>query len=131
MLSRYTIYRGRPKGKTEPVPEGIRQDARWRCKRHPLHPTEVMVKRYLAAPGEKGWQVFRRAYLAELEKRHRENPEPFDLLAGLARKQDVYIGCSCPTQSNPRVDRCHTWVALEFMKRKYPTLKVVFPRISS
>ena len=123
MLSRYQISR-----QPGPLPDGIRQDSRWRCKNHPLRSTEATVKRYLAAPDEKAWREFRRAYLAELEKRFRKDRTRFDNLAELGRKQDVFIGCNCPTKSNPRVDRCHTWLALEFMKRKYARLRVVFPQ---
>jgi uncharacterized protein YeaO (DUF488 family) len=90
-----------------------------------------MVKQYLAAPSEKAWREFRQAYIAELEKRFREDRAPFDELAGLARENDVFLGCSCPTKKNPRVDHCHTWFALEFMKRKYPALKVVFPQATN
>ncbi len=126
MLSRYTIYRGaRPP--SDPLPDGIRQDIRWRSTRHPLHPPEQIVKQYLEAPGAKAWQALRRAYLAELTRRFREDRTPFDELAALAKDSDVFLGCNCPTKKNPRVDHCHTWLALEFMKKKYPKLKVVFP----
>ncbi|MEP0846750.1 MAG: hypothetical protein HRF50_08010 [Phycisphaerae bacterium] len=126
MLRRYTIYRGaRPPG--DALPDGVRQDARFRCKKHPLHPPEALVKAYFAAPGEAAWQEFRRAYVAELERRFQEDRTPFDRLAALATEQDLYIGCSCPTKRNPRVDRCHTWLALEFMQGKYPGLRVEFP----
>lgn len=128
MLSRYRIIRGK-RSPTDPLPDGIRQDKRWRCKRHPLRPTKAMVKRYLAEPSEKAWREFRRAYVAELEKRFREDRTPFDKLATVACAKDVYLGCSCPTTANPRVDRCHTWLALEFMKREYLELPVEFPRV--
>jgi len=124
MISRYKIPRGKPRNA---LPDGVRQDIRWRCSRHPLHSPEALVKEYLAAPGDKAWQKFRKGYRAELTRRFRTDRAPFDDLAALARTQDVYLGCSCPTQSNPRVDRCHTWVALEFMQEKYPDLVVRFP----
>jgi len=111
MLARYKIIRGK-RPPSDPLPDGERQDTRWRCRKHPLRTTEAAVKRYLASPGEKAWRELRQAYLAEL-----------------ARKQDVFIGCSCPTKANPRLDRCHTWLALEFMKSKYPKLRVSFPRV--
>jgi hypothetical protein len=47
--------------------------------------------------------------------------------ADLANNNDVYLGCSCPTKRNPDVNRCHTVLALRFMKRKYPGLKVEIP----
>lgn len=128
MLARYKIIRGK-RPPSDPLPNGERQDTRWRCRKHPLRTTEAAVKRYLAAPNEKAWRWFRRAYLAELEKRFLEDRVPFDILAELAGKQDVFIGCSCPTKANPRFDRCHTWLALEFMKRKYPKLRVSFPQV--
>jgi uncharacterized protein YeaO (DUF488 family) len=126
MLSRYKIYRGaRPK--SDPKPKGVCQDARWRCVRHPLHPPQNLVEKYLAAPGEEAWRAFRRAYMAELERRLKSDRAPFDKLAALATSGDLYIGCSCPTKANPRVDHCHTFVALEFMKKKYPRLSVILP----
>jgi hypothetical protein len=39
----------------------------------------------------------------------------------------VYLGCSCPSRANPDVQRCHTVLALQFMKKKYPKLRVVLP----
>jgi len=125
MLARYKMYRGRrPPG--DPLPRGQRQDTRWRSS-HPLRPGEEMVEAYLAAPSEKAWRSLRQAYLALVEQRFREDRTPFDELAQLAREQDVYLGCSCPTQKNPRVDRCHTCLALQFMQRKYPDLDVELP----
>ncbi len=130
MLARYRIHRGkRPPG--DPLPDGVRQDIRYRARRHPLHPPEALVKRFLANLDEKGWRDFRKAYLAELEQRFNTDRAPFDALAEQARTADVYIGCNCPTQANPRVDRCHTWPALEFMQQKYPRLKVVFPPLDT
>lgn len=49
--------------------------------------------------------------------------DPFD---GLARRPDVYLGCSCPTKTNPDVRRCHTWLALEFIRERCPDLDVRF-----
>jgi uncharacterized protein YeaO (DUF488 family) len=125
VLTRYKIYRGK-RPPSDPLPSGIRQDTRWRTK-HPLRPTEQMVTKYLAAPSEKAWRTFRKAYLALLERRFREDRAKFDALARLARDKNVFLGCSCHTKKNPRVDRCHTWLALEFMQRKYPDLRVEFP----
>ena len=111
MLARYRIIRGK-RLPSDPLADGKRQDTKWRRRKHPLRATEAAVKRYLASPGEKAWRELRQAYLAEL-----------------ARKQDVFIGCSCPTKANPRLDRCHTWLALEFMKRKHAKRHVSFPRV--
>jgi hypothetical protein len=85
-----------------------------------------MAKTYLASPDERAWRAFGKAYRALLEDRYRNDRTPFDELAQLAQDNDVFIGCNCPTKANPRVDRCHTFLALEFMKGKYPRLRVVF-----
>ncbi len=128
MLARYTIYRKRPKD-AEPLPEGIRQDARWRTK-HILRPTQEMVETYLDDPTDEAWETFRSSYWDMIESRYEDDPEAFEKLAKLAMNNDVYIGCSCPTQKNPDVRRCHTYPALEFMKKKFPKLKVVLPKKS-
>ena len=65
---------------------------------------------------------------ATSEARIREDPAPFRALADLARTEDVHLGCNCPTKKNPNVHHCHTVVALQFMKREFPTLAVVFPK---
>ena len=110
----------------DPMPNGIRQDARWRNS-HPLRPAEEMVTQFLASPNEESWRRFRKAYIALLQERFRENRTPFDRLAELARTNDVFIGCSCPTKKNPIVGRGHTYPALEFMQKKFPPLKIVVP----
>ncbi len=125
MLARYKMYRGK-RPSTEPLPHGIRQDTRWRTK-HVLRPGEEMVNDYLELPDDIAWRKFSRAYRALLDERFRSDRTPFDLLAKLASNEDVFIGCSCPTKANPRVDRCHTFLALEFMKREYPALRIEFP----
>jgi uncharacterized protein YeaO (DUF488 family) len=125
VLTRYRIYRGK-RPPWDPLPNGIRQDTRWRTK-HSLRSTEEMVTEYLAAPSLKAWRRFRTAYFALLKQRFQEDRTKFDELAQLAREEDVFLGCSCPTKKNSRVDRCHTWLALEFMQRKYPDLRVGFP----
>ncbi len=129
MLARYTIYRGK-RPPSDPQPGGIRQDSRWRTS-HPLRPTEEMVKSYLADPNESAWHKFRDAYVDLLERRFQEDRVPFDRLAKLATDDDLFIGCSCPTKANPRVDRCHTYLALGFMRSKYQKLRVKLPRISA
>jgi uncharacterized protein YeaO (DUF488 family) len=125
MLARYKIYRGK-RPFDDPLPIGIRQDTRWRTK-HVLRPTKEMVSEYVAAPGKQAWMRFRKAYLKLLEQRFRDDRKEFDKFAQLARDNDVFLGCSCPTKKNPRVDRCHTYLALEFVRRKYPDLHVEFP----
>ena len=123
MLARYTMERGKP---VSGLPRGVRQDTR-RHTRHCLRPTAEMVERYLSNPTPKAWAEFERGYLKLIEGRFRESRDPFDELARAARETDVYLGCSCPTKKNPDVRRCHTTLALRFMKRKYPKLKVVLP----
>jgi len=126
-LARYTIYRGkRPDG--DPLPDGVRQDTR-KHTRHVLRPPEKLVFRYLAAPGEAAWRAFERDYLAILEQRFAAEREAFDRLAAQAGAEDVFVGCNCPTKKNPDVNRCHTVIALRFMQRHYPALRVVFPGI--
>jgi len=128
MLSRYTIYRRRP-ANAGPLPDGIRKDTRFRTK-HILRPTENIVEAYLAAPTDAAWRKFEREYLAVLEKRFREDRTAFDELAKLAKDNSVFLGCNCPTQKNPVPGRCHTYLALGFMKKKYRKLKVVIPATS-
>ena len=125
MLSRYTMYRRRP-ADAGPLPDGIRQDTRHRH-RHILRPTQEIVEAYLAGPTDAAWRRFKRDYLAVLKERFREDRTPFDRLAKLATDNDVYLGCSCPTKKNPSHGRCHTYLALEFMQKKYPKLEVVIP----
>lgn len=125
MLARYRMYRGK-RPPADPLPRGTRMDTRWHTS-HPLRPTEALATHYLAAPGDKTWRAFRTAYLALLKQRFRADRAAFDELARQAREADVFLGCSCPTQKNPRVDRCHTYVALQFMQRTYPDLQVEFP----
>lgn len=128
MLSRYKIYRGK-RAPGDPLPKGIRQDARWRT-RHILRPAKEHVEQYLALPSERAWQFYISRYLALLADRFAEDRYPFDRLAGLATKKNVFLGCSCPTKKNPIPERCHTYLALRFMKSMYPKLRVVFPRLS-
>lgn len=123
MLSRYKIPRG-PGG--VPLPNGERRDIRAH-QEHYLSPTREMVRSYLADPTDAAWRSFEAVYLHMLDERFRKNPAPFEALARLAQNTDVYLGCSCPTKKNPDVNRCHTVVALRFMKDRFPDLRVVFP----
>jgi len=125
MLARYKMYRG-PRPPWDPLPDGIRKDTRHHTK-HPLRPTKAIVKAFLKSPSETTWRVFLSAYLALLEDRFGQDRSPFDELAALATDHDVFLGCSCPTQKNPRVDHCHTYLALQFMKDVYPDLDVRLP----
>ena len=126
MLARYQIIRGkRPPG--SPLPDGVRVDAR-KHTRSVLAPEEKSVVAYLTAPSAAAFRRFSTEYRALLEKRFRERRAEFDELATSAASSDIYIGCNCPTKANPDVQHCHTVLALHFMKKKYPKLKVVFPR---
>ena len=89
-------------------------------------PREIVVA-YLAAPSDQTWERFAAEYRSVLVERFAEERDRFDGLARMARHEDVYLGCSCPTKANPDVRRCHTWLALEFMKKRYPDLEVRFP----
>ena len=95
--------------------------------RHFLRPDADRVKRYLSDPSDTAWSEFREAYLAALATRFDEDRAVFDTLAERARREDIYIGCSCPTTDNPDVNRCHTVLALGFMRKRYPGLTIVFP----
>lgn len=121
MLTRYTMKRGVAAAE---LPPGIRQDTR-KHTRHPLRPEKELVARYLEDPSDSAWNEFERSYLAELDKRFVKDRAPYDSLAELAADNDVHLGCNCPTAKNPIAGRCHTYLALEFMSRKYPGLRVV------
>lgn len=127
MLSRYHIQRGR---KTENLPTRLRQGRRIDTRKHTSHclrPSAEMVTRYLSSGSEAAWTKFRRDYRALLDKRFSTDRDPFDQLHELARSEDVFIGCSCPSAKNPDVRRCHTVLALGFMQKRYPDLDVEFP----
>ncbi|MCW5803611.1 MAG: hypothetical protein KIT31_14605 [Deltaproteobacteria bacterium] len=123
MLARYQMKRG---ARASQLPAGHRIDTR-KHTHHILRPTPAMVSAYLAHPTSATWAVFRRAYLAELAARFHRDRGPFDAIADEARRSDVYLGCSCPTELNPDVHHCHTYLALRFMRERYPDLEVAFP----
>jgi hypothetical protein len=124
-LARYQMIRGR-RPADDPLPEGIRVDVR-KHTRHALAPDRTAVERYLAAPTEDAWQRFKAGFLALIERRFAEDPEPFVELAAQASGADVYLGCSCPTAKNPDVNRCHTTLALVFMRERFVDLDVRMP----
>jgi hypothetical protein len=125
MLARYRIVRGK-RSPGEPLPDGRRIDIRKHTS-HVLHPEPKLVVEFLKRPDAAAWRRYTATYLAELERRFAADRAPFDALAAEARAGDVYLGCNCPTKKNPDVTRCHTYLALGFMKKKYPKLEVVFP----
>ena len=89
-----------------------------------------MVETYLAEPTDDMWRVYVKEYLFMIEERFKRDRQPFDKLAELAESKDVYLGCYCPTKKNPSPLHCHTYLALKFMKKKYPDLTVVYPQAS-
>jgi hypothetical protein len=126
MLARYQIVRGkRPPGDT--LPDGIRHDVRAH-RHHFLSPEAERVEALLANPTDTAFEQFHRDYEALLAKRFAKDRAAFDELAASARDADVFIGCSCPTKKNPDVMRCHTAIALRFMKKNYPRLVVKLPK---
>ncbi|HJL18829.1 MAG TPA: hypothetical protein RMH99_24415, partial [Sandaracinaceae bacterium LLY-WYZ-13_1] len=110
----------------DPLPEGRRVDTR-KHTRHVLRPTPAMVAAVLEGDDPHRFEHFRADYRALLDRRFAEDRAPFDALADLARREPVFLGCSCPTKKQPEVRRCHTVEALRFMKARYPDLDVRFP----
>jgi hypothetical protein len=91
-----------------------------------LRPSPELVAKVLSdVDGE--WPAYRVAYRKLLEARFAEDPAPFVELAERARRGDVHLGCNCPTARQPDVNRCHTVLALAFMKDQFPDLDVRFP----
>lgn len=125
MLGRYHMVRGK-RPSDDPLPDGVRQDTRMHT-RHVLRPEAERVRAYLTAPGDQPWQEFAAAYCELLEQRLATDPTPFHAIADLARQQDVWLGCSCPTSTNPDVRRCHTFLALQFFAEHFADLEIVWP----
>jgi hypothetical protein len=105
----------------------MRLDVRKHTK-HVLRPPEGAVEVLFANPTADAFKRFAAGYDAELERRFEADRAPFDAVAEAATQGDVYIGCSCPSSVNPDVKRCHTTLALRFMKAKYPKLRVALPK---
>jgi hypothetical protein len=125
MIGRYRMVRGvRPPG--DPLPAGVRQDTR-KHTRHCLRPSAEIVTGFLQRPDEAGFVRFRAAYLELLEARFRADRSPFDALVEMARENDVFLGCNCPTEKQPDVKHCHTVLALGFLEEHYPGLPVRWP----
>ncbi len=125
MLSRYQMIRGK-RPPDDPLPVGERMDTR-KHTRHFLRPERRDVEALIADPSEQGFHRFERQYLAAIAHRFKQDRSPFDALVARASEVDVFLGCSCPTSWNP-VQHCHTVLALRFMKKKYPRLRVQMPR---
>lgn len=125
MLARYRIVRGR-RPEDDPLPDGVRQDTR-KHTRHVLRPSAELVAALLADPSERSFRRFAGGYRALLEQRFGNERERFEELARMAREQHVYLGCNCPTERQPDVRRCHTVLALAFLRERYPDLDVREP----
>jgi uncharacterized protein YeaO (DUF488 family) len=125
MLARYQIVRGK-RSPDNPLPNGVRIDVR-KHTRHVLRPEADAVAAFLARPTDTEFEKFARRYQATLEARFHTDRVRFDELASAAEHCDFYLGCNCPTKTNPDVSHCHTTVALRFMKTKYPRLRIRFP----
>jgi uncharacterized protein YeaO (DUF488 family) len=125
MLARYRIVRG-ARDDDDPLPDGVRQDTRKHTK-HILRPSTDLVMLLLDDSNEETFERFARGYRELLEQRFARERERFDALAELARRDNVYLGCNCPTARQPEVRRCHTVLALAFMRRHYPALVIREP----
>jgi hypothetical protein len=125
MLARYQIVRGK-RAANAPLPQGKRLDTR-KHTHHFLRPEAEQVAMLLGDPSAAAHARFARAYQALLAARFAQDRSRFDALAELAAHAAVYLGCSCPSRANPDLQRCHTLLALRFMKKKYPRLEVIFP----
>jgi hypothetical protein len=124
VLARYSIVRGAP---ASSLPKGIRQDTRKHTK-HVLRPTpELVAEVFASADDAAAWKRYAEAYRALLDERFAVDRAAFDRIATMAKWHDVLLGCNCPTAKNPDVRRCHTTLALAFMKEKYPDLDVRLP----
>ena len=126
MLARYRIVRGK-RDPNDPLPDGTRLDVRAH-RNHVLSPDPKQVEALLEEPSAARFAEFAHAYRELLARRFESARAAFDALAEAAREGDVYIGCNCPTHKQPDLKRCHTMLALAFMKAKYPQLKVRVPR---
>jgi hypothetical protein len=125
MVNRYKVCRRkRPAG--EPLPNGLRRDTR-KHTRHCLRPSAELVNQFLGQPSSASRKDFATEYWRTLIARYEEDPAPFDRPAKLASKDEIYIGCSCPTKKNPEVDYCHTVLALRLIAGNYPELDVEYP----
>ena len=125
MLTRYRIVRGR-RSPQDPLPDGVRQDTR-KHTRHVLRPTSALVDALLADSSPASFERFARGYRELLAERFAAERSRFEELAQLARSADVYLGCNCPTTRQPDVRRCHTVLALAFLRERYPDLDVKIP----
>jgi len=126
MLARYRIVRGK-RSPSDPLPDGIRQDTR-KHTQHVLRPTAPLVLALLEDSSAAAFAAFEHGYRALLQQRFVTERRRFDELAELARSNDVYLGCNCPTQRQPDVRRCHTLLALAFLRDHYPDVVVRFPQ---
>jgi len=125
MLARYRIVRG-ARAADDPLPDGVRQDTR-KHTQHVLRPTAELVEGLLEDASDAAFSRFAEAYRSLLVQRFSSERARFDELAELGRTHDVYLGCNCPTARQPDVGRCHTVLALAFLRERYPGLDVRLP----
>jgi hypothetical protein len=125
VLARYHIVRGK-RDPNDPLPDGERIDTR-KHTRHFLRPEARAVEALIEDPSAASFQRFKQDYERVLARRFAQDRRPFDELAERAKHGDIFLGCNCPTQWNPDVRRCHTTLALRFMKAKYRGLDVRLP----
>lgn len=125
MLARYRIVRGK-RDPSDPLPDGERIDTR-KHTQHFLRPETASVEALIEAPTPENFRRFAREYQAALTQRMKTERRPFDELAARAKAGNVFLGCNCPTAWNPDVSRCHTTLALAFMQKHYPALRVRMP----
>jgi len=120
VLARYQIVRGkRPEG--NPLPEGVRVDIRKHTK-HFLRPTRQR-RGVPERPGRRAFRQFSARYdptCRPVSPKNGARSTP----CGTGRKRRRLPRMHCPTRTNPEVTRCHTVLALGFMKRKYPRLPI-------
>ena len=127
LLSRFKIYFWlTPRPDDDPMPDGLTPDIRAH-RDHLLSPTREMVHAFLAEPTLEAWNALEKMYAEMLESRFVTRRDEFDELAFTAMMCDVFLGCSCPTKTNSDVRKCHTVLAIKFMKEKYPDLPIEIP----
>jgi len=76
-----------------------------------LAPSADLVKRALAAEGEKEWTAFAKAYRNEMSEPERSRL--LDLLAALSHQTDFSVGCYCEDES-----RCHRSLLRELLAER-------------
>lgn len=76
-----------------------------------LAPSEELVKQALGARDDKGWNAFKRKYLAEMKQPAASRD--LDLLAALSHHTNLSVGCYCEDES-----RCHRSILRELLVQR-------------